>query len=274
MDYTEFFSADCSAVGFNPNSKKDAIKGLAELAGRHIKLKDIPVSTIYQKLMDRENQGTTGFGDEIAIPHARIEGLDQFIILIAVSNKGVDFASLDKKKVKVFFVILGPAEQVDVHVQILAYISGLLRKTGIKKELISSNTVQALKESLFRNTSLSSGKKKKMRKMKLMYVILYIEEFLYDILEYFLEEGIDGATVFDSFGMGEYISNIPIFANFIGFMNENKNQSKTIIALIPDEKINRIVSGIEEITGNLDKKQGAMIFTVNIDFFKGTMRMM
>lgn len=107
-----------------------------------------------------------------------------------------------------------------------------------------------------------------------MYVILYVEEFLYDILEYFLEEGIDGATVFDSFGMGEYISNIPIFANFIGFMNENKNQSKTIIALIPEDKINRIVSGIEEITYNLDKKQGAMIFTVNIDFFKGTMRMM
>ena len=124
------------------------------------------------------------------------------------------------------------------------------------------------------HTKISEEGPAKSRKMKLMYVVLYIDEFLYDILEFFLQEGIEGATVIESFGMGQYISNIPMFAEFIGFMKENKNQSKTIMALVPEEKESSIIEGIEEITGNLDKKDGALVMTMDISFFKGSMKML
>ena len=111
-------------------------------------------------------------------------------------------------------------------------------------------------------------------KQKLLQVILYEEIFFYDLLEFYLEEGIDGASVIDSSGMGQYISNIPLFASFIGFMNENKNRSRTIMAMVPESRVEALVAGIERITGDLEKKQGAMILVLDVAFSKGTMKMM
>ena len=110
--------------------------------------------------------------------------------------------------------------------------------------------------------------------MKLLILTLYVEDFIYSILEFFIQEGVEGANILESFGMGQYISNIPLFADFIGFMKESKNRSKTILALIPEDRIDSIIQGIEDITGDLDKKQGAMIMTLDVSFYKGTMKMM
>ena len=89
-----------------------------------------------------------------------------------------------------------------------------------------------------------------------------------------IEEGIDGATILESSGMGHYISNIPLFASFIGFMNEDRNRSNTILATVPESRVERMVKGIEEITGDLDKTQGAMIMVMDVAFSKGSMKMM
>ncbi|MGM0597086.1 MAG: hypothetical protein ACQES9_08620, partial [Myxococcota bacterium] len=64
------------------------------------------------------------------------------------------------------------------------------------------------------------------------------------------------------------------FAGFLNFMSDKKNHSKTIIATIPESKLQTITAGIEKITGDLDEKQGAMIFTVDISHYKGSMKML
>jgi nitrogen PTS system EIIA component len=209
------------------------------------------------------------------MPHARIKGIDKFLVFIITSIKGVDFDSLDKKKVKLIFVILGPAEAVQDHLKILATISRTLGSSvAVRNEIKKAKTNTALYEAFVRHSRLSTGDREKNRKMKLLYVVLYIEDFLYDILEFFIEMGIEGTTIIESSGMGEYISNVPMFAEFIGFMKENKNRSKTLMTLIPEHKLDDIIEGIEEITGDLDKKQGAMIIVTDISFVKGTMKMM
>ncbi|MFW6229278.1 MAG: hypothetical protein ACOC2V_07435, partial [Alkalispirochaeta sp.] len=112
------------------------------------------------------------------------------------------------------------------------------------------------------------------RVMKLMLVNLYVDEFLYRVLELFIEEGIEGATILESAGMGQYISNVPLFADFIGFMNESKHKSKTILALVPEEHVDELIDGIEEITGDLDKKQGAMVLVLDVAKYRGSMGML
>jgi PTS system nitrogen regulatory IIA component len=94
------------------------------------------------------------------------------------------------------------------------------------------------------------------------------------ILEFLIEQGIKGATIIESGGMGTYISAIPIFASFLGFMREDRNQSKTILFVVPEDREKRIIAGIESITGNLDKKEGAMIITTEISLMRGTMELM
>ena len=60
---------------------------------------------------------------------------------------------------------------------------------------------------------------KKKENMNLLSLILFDQDLIYDILEMFLQRGIEGANITESFGMGEYISSVPLFAGFLGFMN-------------------------------------------------------
>ena len=275
MELIEIVDRKCCAVHFKASDKDEVLKKISEMAIRSPLMDKIDQDTLYKKLKDREDQGSTGFGDGIAMPHARIEGMEKFLVFIITSTKGVEFDSLDKKKVKLIFVILGPAEAVQDHLKILATISRTLGSSAnVRNEVMKAQTNTALYEAFIRHSRLGAGGSGKTRKMKLLYVVLYIEDFLYDILEFFIEMGIDGTTIIESSGMGEYISNVPMFAEFIGFMKENKNRSKTLMTLVPEDKMDDIIEGIEDITGDLDKKQGAMIIVTDISFFKGTMKMM
>lgn len=274
MDLLKITDIKSCSCGLKAKKKDDVLKKLAKLAVKSDKLKGFSDSDIYEKLVEREKQGSTGFGNEIAIPHARIKGMEEFLLFIVTDTKGVEFDTLDKKKVKIIFVILGPEESVNEHLQILASISRAMSQEKVKKELLGVSSESALVEVFLKNTVEKEEKSIEKQKMKLMLLVLYLDEFLYHILEYFIQEGIEGATIIDSSGMGEYISSIPLFATFIGFMNEKKNHSKTIMVMIPENKEADIVAGIEAITGDLDKKEGAMILTADISMYKGTMKMM
>ncbi len=275
MDLAAIFNSASCSVNLKARNKEGALESLAALAVRGRKTGTASEKAIAMALSERESQGSTGFGDEIAIPHARVAGLEDFLVFIAHAPKGVDFDSLDKKKVKLFFVILGPENRPSEHVQILAALSRSLSGTTLKKELLAAASTEVLVESFLRHTVEKHDETAvSKRKMKLLVLILYMEDFIYHILEYFLEEGIEGATILDSSGMGQYVSNIPLFATFIGFMNEQKNRSNTILATIPADREDDIIKGIEAITGDLDKKQGAMLMTLDIAVWKGTMKMM
>ena len=275
MDLAALFHTASCSVNLKAKDKESALEALAALAVRSDRVGDASEKAIAVALSERESQGSTGFGDEIAIPHARVAGMKDFLVFVAHAPKGVEFQSLDKKKAKLFFVIIGPEDRPSEHVQILAALSRALSGSTLKKELMSAGSTAVMAESFLRHV----GEKRedapeKKRDMKLLVLILYMDEFLYHILEYFLEEGVEGATILESSGMGRYISNIPLFATFIGFMNEKKNRSQTILATIPADREDEIVKGIEAITGDLDKKQGAMLMTLDIGFWKGTMKMM
>lgn len=275
MDLAAIFKSASCSTNLKAKKKDEAVESLAALAVKSGKTGAVGKKAIAAALSERESQGSTGFGDEIAIPHARVTGLDDFVVFAAHAPKGVDFDSLDKKKVKLFFVILGPEDRPSEHVQILAALSRSLSGTTLKKELMGAGTTEIMAESFLRHTHEKHDEvPAQKRKMKLLVLILYMEEFIYHILEYFLEEGIEGATILDSSGMGQYVSNIPLFATFIGFMNEQKNRSNTLLATIPADREDEIIKGIEAITGDLDKKQGAMLMTLDIGHWKGTMKMM
>ncbi len=275
MDLSTVLDKACCTPRLKVADKTALLRHLATKAAESPMAAGVGEDVIYSRLAAREEQGSTGFGDEIAIPHARIPGMNGFLLFFVIVPKGVDFDALDKKKVKLFFVILGPEEQVNEHLKILAALSRALSQTNLKKELLAAKGLEAMHESFLKyvheGEEIAPAEKKT---MKLLVCILFLEDMLYHILEYFLQEGVEGATILDSSGMGQYISNIPLFATFIGFMNESKNRSQTILALIPEDREAEIIKGIEEITGDMVKKQGAMVMTLPLSFYKGTMKML
>lgn len=270
--YAITFEQACAA-NLPAVTRDDLLMGIARQAAKAPALRRLSEDEIYRGLREREEQGSTGFGRGIAIPHARFDRADDFVLFVVTSRRGVPFNALDKKRVKVFIVLIGPSDKVREHLQILAGISNILTHTPVQRELLQAVSRSALYETFLRRTR-EKKPVEKTENQKLLIVVLYEDRFFYDLLEFYLEEGIDGATVLESSGMGQYISNIPLFASFIGFMNEDKNRSRTILALVPESRLSLLIQGIERITGDLDKKQGAMILALDVALAKGTMKMM
>jgi len=272
MNLYDIANEKACVVNMPGRNRASVLREIARRAAKTPALQRISEEEIYRELLAREEQGSTGFGNGVAIPHARFAQADDFVFFIATARKGVDFQALDRKKVHVFLVLLGPADRIREHLQILAAISNVVTHTQVRRELMTAGTGPTLHE-IFLSKIREESRPRVAAKLKLLYVILYEDDFFYDILEFFLQEGLEGATIFDSSGMGQFISSIPLFASFIGFMNEQRNQSRTIMTTVPEDRLDRIVRGIEAITGDLDRRQGAMIIAMDIAFAKGTMKM-
>jgi PTS system nitrogen regulatory IIA component len=91
-------------------------------------------------LMARERLGSTGIGDGIAIPHGKIRGLDDLMIAIGRSNKGVDFNAMDGKPVHLFFLLMAPENSSGQHLKVLARISRLLKDSVLRKKLMEAES--------------------------------------------------------------------------------------------------------------------------------------
>lgn len=111
--------------------------------------------------------------------------------------------------------------------------------------------------------------------MKLVVFVLNKEELLENVLEAYVEAGVNGATILDSEGMGRFLTyEVPLFADFKEFMKGNKPYNKTILAVVEDpETIPRLYTLLNEITGGLASPGTGIFFTLPIDFAAGLVGM-
>ncbi len=274
MDILDVLQPKCCSATLSGRTKDAVLAELAQLALRNDQgVGALTATDITKHLQAREAQGSTAYGGGIAIPHARIPGLNTFIVVIGISSRGVDFDAMDNKRVRIFAMIIGPADQPQAYLKLLAALSRLLMNVRLRKELLRATTAVTVHETLVRwhrfgTPSAGSGKQ------VLMTIILYEENVLHQLLGFLVERGVEGATILESHGMNEYISQVPLYAEMIQFMSVRKSQSKTILILVPEEAVDDLIEGVEEITGNLDQVEGAVIFVQDVRRVRGTMRMM
>lgn len=110
---------------FEAKDKKEALRKLAEKF--HEIYPKVDSKRLLSSLMQREELGSTGLGNGIAIPHAKSEEVSEPQGLLAVSKQGVDFHALDGEPVHVFFLMAYPQNPVGVHLIVLAGLAKLLR---------------------------------------------------------------------------------------------------------------------------------------------------
>jgi len=269
MDIFKIIRDESCTIKLSAKSKDECILKLSELLAKGVP--GMPADMINQALRDREKIGSTGFEEGVAIPHAKIAGLDDFYMSIAFSRKGVPFESVDGKKAHIFFTIIGPDEKPEEHLQILAQISRIARNPNARLEMKHARSVTALKEAFLRYVSAWDFSKLDVKKSKLLMIILYEKRFLDDILELFLERGIRGVNVLESTGIKDQLSTIPLFGDFLDFLGERSDVSKTIMTIVPENEVAEIIQGIEEIVGDLDKHTGAMVMALDLFMMKGSL---
>lgn len=95
-------------------------------------------------LLEREKLGSTGIGDHIAIPHGKLNGLDDLIVAFGRSSLGIDFDAMDGKPVNLFFLLMAPEHSTGQHLKALAKISRMLKDHHFRKSLMETKSKDEL----------------------------------------------------------------------------------------------------------------------------------
>lgn len=112
-------------LSLKADNKKKILIELAEIVAKSNKLKDR--AAFVKVLLEREKMGSTGIGNGLAIPHAKLEGTKDFILVFGRKDGGIDFGALDGEKTFLFFVLASPRNEVGGHLKIMARISHLAK---------------------------------------------------------------------------------------------------------------------------------------------------
>ena len=107
---------------------------------------------LYRRLSEREELGCTGIGPGVAIPHCKLNELEQGVVAIGLSLNGVDFDTTDGEPVRVFFVLVSPSDSAARHLQSLAAISSWVKSTENLDKLLSLRDPQSIYELLASET--------------------------------------------------------------------------------------------------------------------------
>ena len=146
MELMGIFESENITVNFSAKNKDDALQKLSDLICR--KREFLKIENVFEILKEREELGSTGIGNEVAIPHGKINMNEKIVGAIAISPKGVDFNAIDGKPVKIFFTLLTGADSTNLHLKILAKISRLLMDEDFRKSLLNVCSKEELKNLL------------------------------------------------------------------------------------------------------------------------------
>jgi PTS system nitrogen regulatory IIA component len=114
----------------------------ARLEARHAPGLD---DSLLDKLLKREELGTTAIGKGVAVPHCRAKGLKAPALLLGLSADGVAFDAVDGKPSHVFFLLVSPEDNPGAGLRLLAAIAGLVRRSrGLSSKLIKAPTPEAI----------------------------------------------------------------------------------------------------------------------------------
>jgi PTS system nitrogen regulatory IIA component len=142
MKITTFLKRECIIKELKAATREAAITELADVLTHAGGMDD--QGEMVKVLMARERLGSTGIGDGIAIPHGKIRGIDNLMIAIGRSGKGVDFNAMDGKPVHLFFLLMAPENSSGQHLKVLARISRLLKDNILRKKLMEAESPDEL----------------------------------------------------------------------------------------------------------------------------------
>lgn len=146
MTIREILRPDAIAIDLAAANKKEALLELVDLVDKAYGTSDKKI--IVKILTDRENLGSTGIGQGLAIPHGKTDQVDKLIAAMGISKKGVNFEALDGEPVYIFFMLLAPKDSAGPHLKALARISRLLRDSYFCKQLRACTTPEKIHQML------------------------------------------------------------------------------------------------------------------------------
>lgn len=130
----DYLNEDLIKAGLVSTSKESIIIELAHLISGIYK--ELPADVVASALSERERIDSTGLENGIAIPHAKVNGIDKILIAVGRSKSGINFNAHDNNPTHMFFVLLAPQNTSGEHIKLLARLTKILGTIGLKEKLL------------------------------------------------------------------------------------------------------------------------------------------
>ena len=136
------------------SSKRQVLSVIADIAARSFGLK---ADAVLDALLEREAAGSTGVGHGVAVPHARLEGLDRMRGVFVRLEQPVAFEAVDDQPVDLLFALFAPKGANSEHLRALARVSRLMRQPDFREQLRQAKTADAIHVLLVREAQPSAA---------------------------------------------------------------------------------------------------------------------
>ncbi len=148
MKLTDFVVKSAVIPELKATSKEDVIREMVCSLKNSGNIKAEDEEAVVEAILKREELGSTGIGNGVAVPHTKHPSADQLVATVAISRTGVDFSSLDGESVFILFLLVSPPDRPGDHLRGLENISRHLRSQDFCNFLKQSSTTNDIWELL------------------------------------------------------------------------------------------------------------------------------
>jgi PTS system nitrogen regulatory IIA component len=141
MQLSEVLSLDCTKSAVQCSSKKRALEIISEIAAQHTGQN---ATELFECMLSREKMGSTGIGNGLAIPHARMTDSEKAVAVLIQCAEPIEFDAIDNRPVDLLFALLVPEEQCKEHLKTLSCMAERLNDKQILKQLRHAESDQEL----------------------------------------------------------------------------------------------------------------------------------
>ncbi|MBL8770521.1 MAG: PTS IIA-like nitrogen regulatory protein PtsN [Phenylobacterium sp.] len=141
MNIGELLDRSAISMRASAGNKKKALAVIAEIAARNFGL---DAGVVLEALSEREAAGSTGVGHGVAVPHARLAGLQRMRGVFVRLEAPVEFESVDDQPVDLLFALFAPPDAGADHLRALARVSRLLRQGDLREQLRKARSADAV----------------------------------------------------------------------------------------------------------------------------------
>lgn len=146
MPLTKYLDEETIDMELEAVERDAALQSLLETTVDAGKLPEDMVEPALDALIEREKLGSTGIGNGVAVPHARVGELDQTAVAFGYSETGVSFNALDGEPVHHIFLVVGPEGEEDEYAEMMRQISSLVRDDDFRHFLRQSRNTEQVRD--------------------------------------------------------------------------------------------------------------------------------
>lgn len=258
MKKDEIVIAQCTAQ--HPASNAEAV--LDEVAQSIATAVDLHKSGVHDALKKREEVGSTGLSDGVAVPHCSLSEADNFTIGILTTATPIAFGALDGKPSDIFAFVAGPEAQRTEHVQLLASLTAQLREEPTRRRIRSATTAEELQSVL--TDGVLPAQHQQADAYSIMLIYVQPEDLYEPILEAVSGEPNSSVSVSDARSAGSILHRMPLFATF--WNDREEREIHRIEVVLPRDQTNRAIRRVEELAAG---HRGVQISALDLSYGSG-----